>query len=117
MLDVFLFLLGIFLGSLGAIFLKLGSTSISEFSFSLNGIKIFLWNINIIAGLILYFIPAMIWIYLLSKYPVSYIQPMLSLTYVFTPVFALIILQEKIPCVRWIGIAVIILGVFLISRR
>ncbi|HBI33703.1 MAG TPA: hypothetical protein DEA43_00270 [Candidatus Moranbacteria bacterium] len=112
-----LFATGIILGSFGGVLLKAGSKNIlfsgtitKELLLSL------LLNWKIFLGLICYFIPAIIWIFLLRKYPLSFVQPILALTYVITPILAILILKEGIPPARWLGIIIIIIGVFIISK-
>ena len=109
-----LFATGIILGSFGGVLLKAGSKNIlfsgtitKELLLSL------LLNWKIFLGLICYFIPAIIWIFLLRKYPLSFVQPILALTYVITPILAILILKEGIPPARWLGIIIIIIGVFI----
>lgn len=116
MLDIILFASGICLGALGAVFFKAGSSDIVwegnwvETSLSL------LTNWKVWTGLILYVLPTIFWIYLLKRYPVSFVQPILSLTYVVTPILAIIFLSEAVTVWRWLGIIVIIIGVSIISR-
>ena len=67
-------------------------------------------------AVVLYVIPLGFWIYLLRFVPISWLQPIFSLTYVLTPLLALAFLGEPVPPARWIGIGVIIVGVFLVAR-
>lgn len=107
----------ILMWSVWAICLKIWSSSINNLELNLNNILLnIILNKYIIIWLFLYFIPATIWIYLLSKMPISFLQPILSLTYVITPLFALLFLKEPVPTLRWIGIFIIILGVFIVSK-
>ena len=41
--------------------------------------------------------------------------PLTALEYVFAAFLAVIILKEKVPALRWLGIALVIIGVLLIS--
>jgi drug/metabolite transporter (DMT)-like permease len=66
--------------------------------------------------MVLYFLSAVIWSYLLTKLDISFVQPILALTYVATPVLAIIFLGEQVPLMRWVGISIIILGVFVVAR-
>jgi drug/metabolite transporter (DMT)-like permease len=113
---ILLFAIGITMGSLGSICLKVGGSQLPHFSPTWGYVAKFFGNPYVLGGFVLYFLPALIWIYLLGKYPISFVQPILALTYVLTPVLAIFLLNEKVPTVRWLGIAVIIIGVVIVSR-
>ena len=115
MVSVLLFAFGILLGSTGAMFMKRGAMDLPAFSVTSDYIIAFATNTYILAGFTLYFIPALIWTYLLSKLPVSIVQPVLALTYVVTPIMAMYFLSEPVPSLRWVGILVIIAGVVIVS--
>lgn len=114
--TIILFAVGIIFGSLGGILFKIAGSRMADFEMSLKWIFNFILNPYVLSGFILYFIPGLIWIFLLKKYPLSFVQPILALTYVITPILAIVLLQEKIPIVRWVGIIIIIIGVFIISK-
>jgi drug/metabolite transporter (DMT)-like permease len=59
---------------------------------------------------------AVIWSYLLTKLDISFVQPILALTYVITPLLAIFFLREHVPALRWVGICIIILGVYIVAR-
>lgn len=104
------------MSALGGIFLKIGASSCSiGNSYLVTTINI-ITNWKILLGLLLYFIPAAIWIYLLRTLDISFLQPIFSLTYAITPVLAYFLLEERFDSTRWIGISIIILGVVVISQ-
>lgn len=70
----------------------------------------------IIGGLTCYVISVGIWILALSRVQVSVAYPMLSLGYVVTAVIAWAFMGEAVSVMRLTGIAVIIVGVFLVAR-
>ena len=109
-LDLTLIFLGIALSSIGAIILKYGAIEI-EYNRPIFQIFIqIIFNWKIIIGLLFYFVPALIWIILLKKIELSFLQPFFSLAYVLTPILAMVFLGESIPILRWIGISIIVLG-------
>jgi len=57
-----------------------------------------------------------LWMYILKKFPFSMAYPMISLSYVFGMVAAIVFFHESIPVVRWIGVFLIISGCVLIAR-
>ena len=120
-MNVVLFIIGIGFGAVGALLMKVGASSLGVLQLSnLNDVLLFfgkfLTNFTIMAGMALYFLSAAAWLFLLTKLDISYVQPVLALTYVVTPILAIIFLNESIPPVRWIGIVIIIIGVFIVAR-
>lgn len=104
----------------GQILLKTGISKIGKIEFSLTMllpliIKI-LTNHFIIIGIICYVIGLFTWILALSKVPISLAYPLLSISYVIIVVISSIFFHEHISLIRWIGVGVIILGVFLLTR-
>lgn len=107
--------LGALLSSVGGVFLKAGATRLPPINGVLDLCAIFM-NWRILAGLALYFIPAVLWILLLRKVDLSLLQPLMSIVYVITPLLAFYFFKEHVSILRWTGIGVIIIGVTLISR-
>lgn len=70
----------------------------------------------IVAGLACYVVSVGIWILALSRVQVSVAYPMLSLGYVVTAIIAWAFMGEAVGAMRLTGIAVIIVGVFLVAR-
>jgi uncharacterized membrane protein len=53
---------------------------------------------------------------LLSRVDLSYVLPMTSMSYVLTALMGKSLLHEPVSAGRWIGIALIVLGVSLVAR-
>jgi drug/metabolite transporter (DMT)-like permease len=106
---------GIFMSASGGIFLKMGSVEL-EHNGAWHSLQQALTNWKVLVGLSLYLFPAAIWIFMLKKVDISFLQPMFSLVYVITPILALMVLHENIPLNRWLGIAVIVVGVLIVAR-
>ena len=70
----------------------------------------------VLVGLGLYALGAVAWLTVLSRVPLSFAYPLLATSYAVTPVLAWLLLRESVPSLRWLGIAVICLGVILVSR-
>lgn len=70
----------------------------------------------IVIGGILYVIATVIWIYLLSKLPLSLLYPLQSVAYILGLLVAYFLFKEIIPITRWIGVLVILLGVYLVTK-
>ena len=73
-------------------------------------------NPFVVVGLGLYAFSAVVWLTVLSRVPLSFAYPIVALSYAFTPLFAWLLLGEQLPSLRWVGIATICAGVFLVSR-
>lgn len=116
-----IFFFGIVLGACGGIFMKLGATHIGHTEIH-SFIQLFEYllklftNFASLAGIALYFLSAVIWSYLLTKLDISFVQPILALTYVVTPILAIFFLKEHVSPVRWAGILIIIIGVFVVAK-
>lgn len=116
-----IFFFGILMGAFGAIFMKIGAGNIGQVEIHSIGqvigyvFKLFT-NIQSLIGISLYFLSAVTWSYLLTKLDISLVQPILALTYIVTPILAIFILGEHVPSMRWLGIAIIIFGVFVVAK-
>jgi multidrug transporter EmrE-like cation transporter len=71
---------------------------------------------HILAGLACYVVSVVVWVVALSKVPVSMAYPMLSIGYVVNAIAAYYLLGEAVTPMRFVGIGVIILGVFVVAR-
>ena len=67
-------------------------------------------------GFLFVFAGAMIWLTVLSRAPLSWAYPILSLGYVLILVLSKIVLGETVPLTRWLGTLIIIGGVWLVFR-
>ncbi len=112
----FLFAIWIWLWSIWSILMRFWAKQLPVFSLSFDYFFNMFTNPWILASYFLYFVPAMIWTYLLTKYSVSFVQPILALTYVITPILWIFLLKEWVPGLRWVWILIIIVWVFIISK-
>lgn len=104
----------------GQISIKTGLTNIGGFSGEgttvISQILKAIGNPFILFGVLLYLVASITWIWVLSLRPLSYIYPFLALTYVFALIGSKFLLHEDVNMLRWIGVAVIAAGIFLVSR-
>jgi multidrug transporter EmrE-like cation transporter len=115
-----LILTGVLLNACAQLLLKAGTNAIGHIEFSGNGI----WAVapklilepHILAGLACYAISVVVWIGALSRTPVSIAYPMLSIGYIVNAVAAWYLFSEALTPTRVAGIAVIIVGVVLVTR-
>jgi drug/metabolite transporter (DMT)-like permease len=110
-------LISISLGAVGQLFLKLAATHAGK------GIteRVIDYYIRLITvpytylGALSYGLSFFIWMFLLKKYDLSFLRPLVGFGYIITSLLAWIVLKEKITILRWIGIGFIVAGVYLVS--
>lgn len=115
-----LILLSVLLGAGGQLLMKSGMTSIGKIEVSqLLSSTLFqvVFNPMIIFGLSLYGIAAVIWLVVLSRAELSYAYPMVAMGYIITSVSAWILFNENMTLLRFLGITLIVSGVYLISLK
>jgi multidrug transporter EmrE-like cation transporter len=71
---------------------------------------------HVLGGLACYGVSVVVWVIGLSKVPVSIAYPMLSIGYVVNAIAAYYLLGEAVTPMRFAGIGVIIVGVFIVAR-
>jgi multidrug transporter EmrE-like cation transporter len=115
-----LILLGVLLNAAAQILLKAGMTQIGHFEFSMaNAIPVGLQvigNVPIIIGLSFYVISVGVWLLVLSRVPVSFAYPMLSIGYIVNALAAFYLFGEPLTSIRMLGIFIIIAGVYLVAQ-
>ena len=116
-----LILFSVLCGIGGQLTLKMGMTSVGQ----INGDTLVqplamalrvLTTPMVVVGLGLYVFGAVAWLTVLSRVPLSFAYPILALSYAITPLLAWFLLGESVPSIRWLGVGVICLGVFFVSR-
>ena len=121
-MDIFSFVLAVASVSLNALaqialrkaMLTIGT--IPSLSEPLIFIFTFLRNVYLWGGMACYALSIALWLAVLSTTQVTVAYPMLSIGYVIAAILSFFILGEMIPPVRIAGIALICVGVILISR-
>jgi drug/metabolite transporter (DMT)-like permease len=73
-------------------------------------------NPHIIGGLLLAVFSTGGWMITLSKAELSFAYPFMSLAFPLVLVLSGFFLGESIPLMRWIGLAVVLLGLYFISK-
>lgn len=57
-----------------------------------------------------------LWFYIIKHFPFSMAYPMVSLSYVFGMIAAMIVFHEEVSVTKWAGVLLILGGCYLISR-
>lgn len=110
MIYIFLAINIVFLAT-GQMLWKLGMSKMEGF----NIVNIIL-NPYIICGVVLYGLATLLWLYVLSKEELSLVYPLQSITYVLGTILAIYMFHENVSLVRWMGIAIIVLGASLVVK-
>lgn len=110
----------IILNSVGQLLFKLGMNQIGVFDFSVTNIASLILKVlmspALMGGLLLYFLSTGVWFLVLSRAEISYVYPLISLSYIVTAAGAYFFLQEHISATRLLGTLIIIVGVVLVCR-
>jgi len=115
-----LIVVGVMLNACAQLLLKSGMLRVGHFDFTLQnavpiGMKV-LTNIPILSGLSFYVLSVGVWLLVLSRVPVSFAYPMLSLGYIVNAVAAYYLFGEPLTSLRILGIFIIIAGVYLVAQ-
>ncbi|RKP54794.1 DMT family transporter [Pararobbsia silviterrae] len=113
-------LIGVALNAGAQLLLKAGVRAVGHFDFTVANIVPVGWRIAtqwpIIGGLACYVISVGVWIVGLSRVDVSIAYPMLSLGYVVNAFLAWYLFGEVLTAQRLAGIAIILIGVVVLTR-
>ena len=104
-----LVILATLVGSFGPILLKKASAK------SLSKIKSLMTNYHLFGGVSLYAVGTILFIPALKGGDLSILYPFVALTYIWVSLLSVKFLGEKMNSIKWIGVALIIVGVSLIG--
>lgn len=118
MINYILLAVSILIAVCGQLLMKRGMQIFGSFSLTQLHLKIIPMFLNpyIFFGLSLFGLSAVFWLVVLSRLPLSFVYPMVSVAYVLVALASMLFFKENVNLIRWLGIAVICFGVFLISR-
>ena len=101
---------------LSQIFLKIGLNKISKLEISIScGFELFK-NYFMWLAVLSMVLAAGVWLWVLRKYDFSIAYPLVSISYVFVLFSSVFVFNENVPVLRWIGVAIIIIGIILITK-
>jgi drug/metabolite transporter (DMT)-like permease len=106
--SILLVVLGSFIGSFGAVFLKLGSAQLRH------GLRQ-VFNIRLIAGAGMYLLSTCFFIVALQKGELSVLFPLVSLGYVWTMLWSRLFFKEPLTRYKFLGLFLILVGVSFIG--
>lgn len=108
-------LLLVAVGAVGTLLMKVGAERVVYGEGSAALLRSLVMNAPLLCGIVLQLIPLAGWTVLLKTMPLTKLQPMIALTYVVTPVLAVLVLGEVLPAQRVLGIVLIVAGVILVG--
>jgi multidrug transporter EmrE-like cation transporter len=115
-----LVLTGVLLNAAAQLLLKAGTNRIGEFAFTASNILPIGLRVAtepwVLGGLFCYMVSVVVWIMALSRVEVSIAYPMLSIGYVVNALAAWYLFGEAVSAQRMVGVATIIVGVFIVAR-
>lgn len=71
----------------------------------------------ILLGIALYGLATVLWLYVLSRLPLSLAYPLQSIAFILGLVVAALLFQESVPLTRWLGAAIIMGGITVLSWK
>jgi len=119
--TAFAFLMaGVVLNATAQLLLKAGTNALGVITFTRDNFGEVAWRMAtqqwFIAGAGCYALSLVVWIVGLSRVPVSVAYPLLSVGYVLNALAAHYLFGEALTLSRWMGIGLIVAGVFLVAR-
>lgn len=63
-----------------------------------------------------YGLGSLLWFYIVKNYPFSMAYPMVSLSYVFGMIAAIVFFHEPVDIYKWIGVLLIMAGCYFIAK-
>jgi len=116
-----LIIISVSIAVVGQLVLKLGADGIGQVNLgNWESVRHFLLALvsspQVLLGLALYGLSAVIWLVVLSRVDLSYAYPMIAISYVLMLILSKLLLKEDVSLTRWIGVAIICLGVLITSR-
>jgi multidrug transporter EmrE-like cation transporter len=120
-LAAFAFLMtGVLLNAAAQLLLKAGTNALGVLTLSRETWADTLLSMatqsHFVLGIGCYALSVVVWIFGLSRVPVSMAYPLLSVGYVVNAVAAHYLLGEAVSMSRWLGIGFIVIGVTLVAR-
>lgn len=100
----------------GQVFLKFALTKMKHFNWTWEFLGSLLTNWQFAVCGVLFLAASLLWMYMIKAFPLSVAYPMVSLSYVFGMVAAIVFFHEDVTLTRWIGVAFIMFGCCLIAK-
>lgn len=100
----------------GQVMMKIAMMRLHAFSFTWRFVRTVLVDWQLAVGGLLFLLASLLWMYMLKVFPLSIAYPLVSLSYVFGMVAAVVVFHENVPPTRWAGVGLIMAGCCLIAK-
>jgi len=100
----------------GQVFLKFALQKMLPFGWNKNFWVSLLFNWQFACCGACYGVASVLWMYIVKHYPLSVAYPMISLSYVFGMLAAMVFFHEEVSVLKWIGVGFIMIGCSLIAK-
>lgn len=120
-MPIVLILLSVGLAAVAQLTLKSGMNQVTTVNggpvtVSADSFKTIATNLTVWAGLVLFALSAVVWLFVLSRTSLSFAYPFAALTYLLIVLVDRFVLHEAVPPLRWLGVAMIMIGIVLVAR-
>lgn len=117
MMGLLLVMVAVLMEASGQLCFKLSAHHNDHGTHPIGVIRGSIQNHWMISGVVCFLAEALIWTIVLTKLPLSIAFPSGSIAFVFVAILSFVFLKEKVGKQRWMGIALILMGVLLVSLR
>lgn len=100
----------------GQVLLKFALVRMLPFSMTLAFWKSVFLNWQFAACGLCYGVGSLLWFHIIKHYPFSMAYPLVSLSYVFGMIAAIVFFHEQVDFLKWTGVLLIMAGCYLIAR-
>ena len=100
----------------GQVLMKYGLTKAGDFSFTWQYFVRLFTNWQFISCGLCYGAGSILWMYIIKHFPLSAAYPLVSLSYIFGMIAAIVFFHEQVDISKWIGVLLIMAGCFIIAR-
>jgi len=114
---LFLSLLQSFLLACGNVSLKLAMLKVPSFRWEWPVLKLYLLDYWFIFTGLFFGAATLLWMYILKLFPFSVSYPLTSFAYVFGLILAMLVFHEPVHIEKWIGVALFVIGAFLMTKK
>lgn len=101
---------------MGQVLMKFGLNMMLSPAWSWEFVKSVLLNWQFVSCGVCYGIGSLLWMYIVKNYPLSMAYPLISLSYVFGMIAAVLFFHETVSLTKWIGVFFIITGCIFVVK-
>lgn len=100
----------------GQVFLKFALNRMLPFAWTFDFWKSVFANWQFAACGLCYGAGSILWFYIIKNFPFSMAYPLVSLSYVFGMIAAIVFFHEPVNMTKWLGVLLIMAGCYFIAR-